>query len=100
MKRIVAWVLVVTLIAGISTTSSFAQVSATKGRGGLLGFIAGCCFGIRCAAAYNDGKEIHWREWCRLLPYINIVFAIWDGIDGANGVTSSELVQRYGVAFY
>jgi hypothetical protein len=69
-------------------------------RGGFLGFIAGCCFGIRSGAAYNDGKDIHWREWCRLLPFAGIVFAIWDGVDGASGVTTADYVARYGAHYY
>ncbi|MCA1808229.1 MAG: hypothetical protein LC725_02025, partial [Lentisphaerae bacterium] len=69
-------------------------------RGGLMGFIAGCCFGIRAGGAYNDGKEIHWREWVMLIPVANFVFAIWNGIDGANGTTTSDYATQYGTAFY
>ena len=69
-------------------------------RGGVMGFIAGCCFGIRAGAAYNDGKEIHWREWVKLIPYVNIVFSIWDGIDGTNGMTSADYAKKYGAAYY
>ena len=70
---------------------------AQEQRGGAMGFVAGCLFGLRAAAAYNEGKEIHWREWARALfsP-----FAIWDGIDGAKGVTSSSLAEMYGAQFY
>lgn len=65
-----------------------------------MGFIAGCCFGIRAGAAYNDGKEVHWREWVRLIPYVNIVFAIWDGVDGTNGMTSKDYIEKYGAMYY
>lgn len=71
-----------------------------EGRGGLMGFIAGCCFGIRAGGDYNEGKDIHWREWCTLIPYVNIVFAIWNGIDGMNGVTTSEYAKEYGSQYY
>ncbi len=74
--------------------------AANSQRGGFMGFIAGCCFGIRAGAAYNDGKDLHWREWCRLIPYAGIVFAVWDGIDGANGVTTADLAARYGAMYY
>lgn len=73
---------------------------AGEGRGGFMGFISGCCFGIRAAGDYNEGKEIHWREWCMLIPGVGFVFAIWNGIDGANGVTTAELAQQYGSMYY
>lgn len=74
--------------------------AAQARRGGVMGFIAGCCFGVRAGGAYNDGKEIHWREWVRLIPYIGIVFAIWDGVDGANGMETSDYAAKYGPIFY
>lgn len=96
MKKVIAGLLVAAfLLGGIST--SFA---VNNQRGGIMGFIAGCCFGIRAGAAYNDGKEIHWREWCKLIPYVGIVFNIWDGIDGANGMTSKDYIEKYGAIFY
>ena len=98
MKKIVALLLVLTMLtAGVTTTTVDA---AGSGRGGFMGFIAGCCFGIRAGAAYNDGKEIHWREWIMFIPYVNIVFAVWNGIDGASGISSSDYVAMYGSAFY
>ena len=95
-KKLAGMLVVATLLA-----SSAPWVSAINpNRGGLMGFIAGCCFGIRAGAAYNDGKEIHWREWVSLIPYANIVFAIWNGFDGANGMTTADYVGKYGAAFY
>jgi hypothetical protein len=96
MKKVMVWLVIVGVLLG-SVGSSFAV--NTK-RGGLMGFIAGCCFGIRAGAAYNDGREIHWREWVMLVPYVNIVFMIWNGIDGANGMQTSDYTQKYGSIFY
>ena len=96
MKKYFAGILAALVLLG-STTSTLA---VNEQRGGLMGFIAGCCFGIRAGAAYNDGKEIHWREWVKLVPYVNIVFVIWDGIDGANGMTTKDYTAKYGVMFY
>jgi hypothetical protein len=67
-----------------------------KGRGGFMGFLAGCFFGVRSAAAYNDGKSIHWREWITLIPFVSI----WNGIDGAKGVTTKAYAEKYGASFY
>ena len=59
--------------------------------GGCVGGIIGCCFGIRAAGDYNDGKDISVREWLRIVPFVSIVVAIMDGLDGYNGKTRSEL---------
>ena len=95
MKKFIVGLLIVAFSLG-----SFNVVQAAEGRGGFMGFIAGCCFGPRAAADYNDGLEIHWREWLRLIPYLGIVFAIWDGVDGVQGTTTTDLAARYGSSFY
>ncbi len=97
MKKVLAGVLLAAMLAGGAVQTSQA---INANRGGLMGFIAGCCFGIRAGAAYNDGKEIHWREWVLLIPFANIVFAVWNGIDGANGMTTADYTGKYGAAFY
>lgn len=98
MKKVIVGMLIAAFVlAGMGTVQA-AEKGA--GRGGLMGFIAGCCFGIRAGSAYNDGKEIHWREWVRLVPIVSIVVAIWDGIDGANGVTSKDYAKQYGETYY
>jgi hypothetical protein len=96
MKKIIACLLVFAFLG--ATVPSFAAKS--QGRGGFMGFIAGCCFGIRAGSAYNDGKEIHWREWVLLIPVAGLVFAIWNGIEGYNGVTTKDLAARYGAMYY
>ncbi|HMP76665.1 MAG TPA: hypothetical protein PKE12_10255 [Kiritimatiellia bacterium] len=90
----------VMLMTGVLLGTATLTHAAPEGRGGLMGFIAGCCFGIRSGGAYNSGKEIHWREWVRLVPIAGLVFAIWDGIDGANGMTTSDYAKKYGAIFY
>lgn len=96
MQKIVA---LIVLLALVATVPVDAAQGAAK-RGGFMGFIAGLCFGIRAAGDYNSGKEIHWREWVMLIPYVNIVFAIWNGIDGANGVSKEDLAAKYGAMYY
>lgn len=97
MKKIIAGLLVVAFMA---VAISPAQAAKGEGRGGVMGFIAGCCFGMRAGSDYNDGKEIHWREWCHLIPYVGIVFMIWDGVDGANGVTRAQYAEQYGSTYF
>lgn len=96
MKKFIA----VTMTCVVLLTVCASPVVAGSGRGGFMGFIAGCCFGIRCAGEYNEGKDIHWREWCTLIPYAGVVFSIWNGVDGAEGMTTQDLAQRYGSMYY
>jgi hypothetical protein len=96
MKKMIACGLAA-VVLGLSAGSARA---INENRGGLMGFIAGCCFGVRAAGAYNEGKEIHWREWVLFIPYANIVFAIWNGVDGLNGMTTADYAKKYGSAFY
>ena len=95
MKRIVSGVAAVMLLLG-----ALSPAMAVERRGGLLGFLGGCCFGLRTSGAYNEGKDIHWREWVMLVPFVGIVFAIWNGIDGANGITRGEYAKQYGAMYY
>ena len=96
MKRIIAGLMVAVVLGG----STLPAMAVNDKRGGVMGFIAGCCFGIRSGAAYNDVKEFHWREWVKLVPYVNIVFYIWDGIDGVNGMQTKDYAQKYGAMYY
>jgi hypothetical protein len=123
-KTLMAVVVAVTVIA---VAAPLAQAANSK-PGGAEGFFTGCCFGLRVGADYNDlgtgdrefvswflvglclgpraqmdyqnGKEFHWREICRLIPYIGGVFAIWDGIDISSGKGRVELQDTYGAMYY
>jgi hypothetical protein len=95
MKKLLVALVAATLIAGTVSTPA-----ANPTRGGVMGFIAGCCFGVRAGAAYNDGKEIHWREWVMLVPIAGFVCSIWNGIDGNNGMQTKDYAAKYGAAYY
>ena len=97
MKKMVASLMIALLVLFAVAP---AAAAANAQRGGFMGFIAGCCFGIRAGMAYNDGKEIHWREWCRIIPFVSIVIGIWDGIDCANGKTTTDFAAQYGAMYY
>jgi hypothetical protein len=88
------------LLVGAALLSAPAITEAQQQRGGIGGFLVGCCFGVRTAGEFNAGKDLHFREWARLIPYVGVVFAIWDGIDGAQNVTTSQLQQSYGTQYY
>ena len=97
MKKIVAMLLV-----AVMACFSFAPVAAAANHdsGGIEAFLIGCCFGIRSAAAHNDGKDLHWREWIRIIPFASIVGAVFDAVDGMNGTTTSQLADQYGANYY
>lgn len=94
MRKILSAAAACMILAGSLNTAG----AINPNRGGVMGFIAGCCFGIRAGAAYNDGKEIHWREWIGLI--IPIVPMLWNGFDGANGMTTQDYMEKYGTTFY
>lgn len=96
MKKALVGTLMVVLVIGALTTPAVAETD----RGGAMGFIAGCCFGPRAAGDYNEGKELHWREWVRIVPFVNYVFMVIDGVEGYNGKTSAEMAAEYGAAYY
>ena len=81
---------------------SFAPAAVAAGRptGGIEGFLIGCCFGVRSAAAHNDGKDLHWREWIRIIPFASIIGAVFDAVDGMNGMTTANLAEQYGANYY
>ncbi len=95
MKKMFAVMMVAIMLLGMGQA-----VQAVEGRGGFMGFIAGCCFGMRAGGQYNEGKDIHWREWCRLIPVAGYVIAIWDGVDGAQGITEADYAEQYGSMYF
>lgn len=80
----------------------FAIAPATMAHapGGIAGGLIGCLSGVRTGAAYNDGKVISWRDWIRWIPIVAYVFMIVDGVEGASGVTTSDLADKYGSLYY
>jgi hypothetical protein len=70
--------------------------ATARDTGGLIGGIYGCCFGIRGAAAYNDGKEATALEWVDALLTGHIIAFI----QGWNGTTTADLRKQYGDLYY
>jgi hypothetical protein len=84
--------------------------AATSNRepGGILAFFVGCCWGLREGTEWNEGRNLHWREWvplaCSLVPYIGgigtAVLSIWTGVECAQGMTTREFAEKYGANWY
>lgn len=98
MKKIIVTSVAVLLMAGMMPQT---EVQAARpNAGGVGGLLVGCCFGVRTAGQWNDGKDLHFRDWGRLIPVVNIVLAVWDGIQGYEGITTSQLAEEYGSNFF
>ena len=67
-----------------------AAATPAKAEGGIAGGIVGCCFGIRTAAAYNEGKSLHVRD---ILDWL-CIGRVWSAIEGYNGTTLSDLHEE------
>ena len=97
MKKAIACLLVGILLAGTVGTAMAANGGT---RSGVISFFAGCCFGIRTGAAFNDGKQIHWRDWGPIIPYVGFIFSLWNGFDCGSGMTTHQLATQYGAIYY
>ena len=95
MKKIAALCLAAALAVAVAPSAR-----AEHKPGGFCGGVVGCCFGIRSAAAWNEGKAIDIREWLRIIPIVGIVGGVWNAIDGWNGVTTDELRAKAGATYY
>ncbi len=99
MKKIITIVCVIAMLAAFSPMTASALTKRDPG-GGIGAFFAGCCLGIRTGLAYNDGAQIHIREWGTLIPYAGIVFSVLNGIDCYNGMTTKEFAEKRGASWY
>ena len=95
MKRMVC-----TLLAAASLLGAVSQAAPAPGRGGVVGFFVGCCFGLRNGLAWNEGKDLHFRDWGPIIPFVGIVVSIWNGIETMNGATNKDLAAMYPGNFY
>lgn len=86
----------VVLLAVLAGMISMPIFAAEKARGGLVGGIYGCCFGLRGAAAYNDGKDVIAMEWIDAI----VTGHIWAFIKGWQGTTTADLKSAYGSNFF
>ena len=88
------------LLVALMALLAVAPGAMARDNGGLAGGIIGCCFGVRSAAAYNDGKDLHWREWIRIVPIVSIIGVVFDAVDGMNGTSTADLANQYGSNYY
>ncbi|MBP1590332.1 MAG: hypothetical protein IJT88_08850 [Kiritimatiellae bacterium] len=90
MKKMIALLVSMLILASVSLAAP------VEGRGGFLGGIHGCCFGLRGAAAYNEGKNMTALEWIDALVACHIIAFV----KGCSGITTSDLKASYGESFF
>ena len=64
MKKIVTLVCLLALLTAVCPTVSVAKVDRQPG--GLPAFFVGCLWGLREGLEWNEGADMHWREWIRI----------------------------------
>ncbi len=84
---------------GLRTGADYNDIGTGK-RDFVSWFFVGCCCGVRAQEEYRDGKEITFRDWGHIIPYVGIIFPIWDGINTMNGITRAQLQKDYGSQYY
>lgn len=98
MKKLILIALLAGVLLPLSPVTSDAKVSREPG--GLPAFLIGCCWGLREGTEWNEGADMHWREWVRIIPYVNIIFMIWDGAECAGGITAHDWAKQNGANWY
>lgn len=98
MRKLLAVILLAASVLAIVPSGAMAKVNREPG--GIPAFFIGCCWGIREGSEWNEGADMHWREWMRVIPWVNIVFAVWDGVDCYNGMTAHQWAQKNGANWY
>lgn len=99
MKRVVALSCAV-CIALTAVAVTPAAAATAREPGGPMAFLIGCCFGIREGSEWNEGKDMHWREIAPVIPYLGLIFSIWNGIECAQGMTAHEWAEANGANWY
>jgi hypothetical protein len=85
MKKLIALALIASFLCTALAPAAFAVKE--REAGGLAAGIVGCCFGIRTAAAYNSGKDLHVRDILELLW----IGHIWSFFSAYGGMTAEDL---------
>ena len=95
-RSLMVSVLGITLLLPVATQAN----GSGRAVGGAPAFFIGCCFGLREGTMWNEGADLHWREWSTIIPVVGGLVAIWNGIECAQGLTSRQFVEQFGVNWY
>ena len=100
MKKTVGLMLALVLAASLLMPVPAQALNSKRKPGGLPAFFIGCCFGIRAGTQWNEGSELHWREWSTIIPIVGLFVGIWNGVDCAGGMTAHQFDEQYGANWY
>ncbi|MBM4143288.1 MAG: hypothetical protein FJ225_06820 [Lentisphaerae bacterium] len=98
MKKFITLCVLIALCLTLFPAASQAKVQ--RNPGGIMPFLVGCCWGLREGTEWNEGAQMHWREWCRIIPVVGLVIAVWDGIECAGGITAHQWAEKNGANWY
>lgn len=100
MKKMIIATIAITFMLSILAPIPTMARNENRKPGGIAAFFIGCCFGPRVGTEWNEGADMHWREWAPIIPYVGIIFSIWNGIDCADGMTAHEFAEQNGANWY
>lgn len=92
MKKIV---LALTVAATMFAAVPAVHAENARTPGGFTAGLIGCCFGMRTAAAWNEGKSLGIRDILDLI----FIGRIWSAITATGGTTTSDL-HKEAPAYY
>ncbi len=98
MKKVAVFICLAVALLALAPAPADAKVNRQPG--GIPAFFIGCCWGLREGTEWNEGADLHWREWMRIVPYVNIVFALWDAIECGQGMTAHDWAAKNGANWY
>jgi len=98
MRKLAVWACL--LAVGLAVFPFASQAKVDRKPGDIPAFIVGCCWGIREGTEWNEGADLHWREWMRVVPFVNIVIMIWDGKECYDGITARDWAKKNGANWY
>ena len=100
MKKTMAIALAAILAVSLFTPVAAQARNTNRQPGGVVAFFVGCCFGLRAGTEWNEGADLHWREWGTIVPFVGFFITIWNGVDCAAGMTSHQFADQYGANWY
>lgn len=84
------------IVLALALACALVVPTFAREKGGLMGGLHGCCFGLRGAAAYNDGKSFTAIEWIDALITARIIAFV----NGWSGTTTADLREEYGAKYF
>jgi hypothetical protein len=91
-KPLIVLCVAMTVLAAVARPARAAE----KHKGGPMAFLVGALCGLRAGLEWNEGKDVHWREWCQVVPFV----WVWNGITCAKGTTAHEFGRQNGTNWY